>query len=465
MIDRFSFSGKRVTVFGLGISGGGVGTVEFLVRAGATDIRVTDAKNAHELAESVAKIEHLPGVRLFLGEHRKSDFTEVDLVIKNPRIPWTNEYIELAKGAGVPVEMDSSIFFALCEKSIIGVTGTKGKTTTASAIAHLLKAAGKRVLEVGIGETPVLSLVEKIPECDVVVFELSSWRLSALANVRKSPHIAVFTNFYPDHLNYYSSMEEYFTDKANIVRFQTADDVFVYNAESPELLREAGRVISHPIFFAREEREGNGVFVREGDLVCREENTDSVFASLPDIRVPGKHTVGNILAAIVAVRACGVDFESIAKGLLSFAGVSHRLEFVAEKKKARWYNDSASTIPDAAIAGIASFETPLILLSGGSDKNLDFDEFGKTIAESWNVKGVVLFTGDATEKLATAVRKYGGEAKLFGTVSGMKEAIETAISHIEPKDTILLSPGAASFGIFKNEFDRGNQFREIVGKL
>lgn len=465
MIDRFSFSGKRVTVFGLGISGGGVGTVEFLVRAGATDIRVTDTKNAHELAESVAKIEHLPGVRFFLGEHRKSDFTDVDLVIKNPRIPWRNEYIELAQGAGVPVEMDSSIFFALCEKPIIGVTGTKGKTTTASAIAHLLKTAGKRVLEVGIGEVPVLSLIEKIPECDVVVFELSSWRLSALANIRKSPHIAVFTNFYPDHLNYYSSMEEYFIDKANIVRFQTPDDVFVYNAESPELVREAGHVSSRSFFCARDDRSGNGVFVREGDLVCREGKTDSVFASLSDIRVPGKHSVGNMLAAIAATRAFGSDFESIAKGLLSFTGVSHRLEFVVEKKKARWYNDSAATIPDAAIAGIRSFETPIILLAGGSDKNLDFDEFGKTIAESWNVKGAILFSGDATEKLVESVRKYGGEQKIFGTVSSMKDAIEMANSHIEPKDIVLLSPGAASFGIFKNEFDRGNQFRELVGKL
>ncbi len=465
MTDQFSFAGKRVTVFGLGVSGGGVGTVEFLARQGAADIRVTDAKHAHELAESVAKIEHLPGVRLFLGEHRKADFTEVDMVIKNPRIPWTNEYIQMAREANVPVEMDSSIFFALCDKPIIGVTGTKGKTTTASAIAHLLRVAGKRVLEVGIGETPVLSLVEKISECDVVVFELSSWRLSALASVRKSPHIAVFTNFYPDHLNYYSSMEEYFTDKANIVRFQNADNVFVYNAESPELVREAGRVLSRKIFFARDDCEGDGVFVREGDLVCREGKTDSVFATLADIRVPGKHNVGNMMSAIAAARAFGVGFESIAKGLLSFSGVPHRLEFVVEKKNALWYNDSAATIPDAAIAGIRSFETSLVLLAGGSDKNLDFDELGKTIAEAWNVKGVVLFSGDATEKLIAAIRAHGGESKILGTVSSMNEAITLATSHIEPKDIVLLSPGAASFGLFQNEFDRGNQFREMVGGL
>ena len=161
----------------------------------------------------------------------------------------------------------------------------------------------------------------------------------------------------------------------------------------------------------------------------------------------------------------GVDFETIAKGILSFAGIPHRLEHVAERKHAHWYNDSAATIPDAAIAGIKSFETPMVLLAGGSDKNLDFDELGKTISESWHVKGVVLFAGDATEKLVAAICKYGGEKKIFGIVSSMKEAIECACDHIEPKDMVLLSPGAASFGLFRNEFDRGDQFRNMVTSL
>ena len=466
MTGRFSFSGKKVTVFGLGISGGGVGTVEFLVRQGATDIRVTDSKSALELAESVAKIERLPGVSLFLGEHRKVGFTDVDMVIKNPRIPWNNEYIELAMGAGVPVEMDSSIFFALCEKPIIGVTGTKGKTTTASAIAHLLKVAGKNVLEVGIGEMPMLSLAERSAHCDVVVFELSSWRLSALPNIRKSPHIAVFTNLYPDHLNYYSSMEEYFADKENIDRFQGSGDIFVYNAEISELVREAGKVVSRPIFFAREEKGGDGVFVRGEHIFCREGSGESAFASLSDIHVPGKHMIGNMLAAIAATRAFGVDFEAIVNGLRSFSGIRHRLEYVAERNRAHWYNDSAATIPDAAIAGIESFEGfPMVILAGGSDKNLDFDEFGKTIAESRNVKGVVLFSGDASEKLVASIRKHGGGKKIFGTVFSMKEAIERACAYVEPEDIVLLSPGAASFGLFKNEFDRGDQFRETVKLL
>lgn len=465
MEERFSFSGKKVTVFGLGMSGGGVGTVEFLVRCGATDIRVTDAKSRQELSESVAKVSSLPGVRLFLGEHRKEDFTEVDMVIKNPRIPWTNTYVEMARQSNIPVEMDSSIFFALCNKPIIGVTGTKGKTTTSSGIAHLLKADGKNVLEAGIGDLPVLSLVDKIALCDVVVFELSSWRLSALSSIRKSPHIAVFTNIYPDHLNYYASMEEYVADKMNIARFQTEDDVFIYNAGNADLVRESKHSISRKVFFGREDSGGEGVFVKDGDLVCREGQTDSVFATLSDIRIPGDHNVENVLSAVAAARAFGVSFETIARGLLSFSGVSHRLECIGEKRGALWYNDSAATIPEATIAGIRSFGKPVILLAGGSDKNIDFTELGSIITEAWNVKGVVLFAGDATEKLTEAITSCGGQGKIFATVSSMKEAIACVLSHIEAKDVALLSPGAASFGLFKNEFDRGNQFREAVKEL
>lgn len=465
MSDQFSWTGKRVTVFGLGVAGGGVGTVQFLVSRGATDIRVTDAKKAHELGDAVSMIEHLPGVRLFLGEHRKTDFTDVDLVIKNPRIPWTNEYVVMAQDARVPVHMDSSVFFSLCDRPIIGVTGTKGKTTTATLIAHLLASSGMRVLEVGIGETPVLSLVDRIPSSDAIVFELSSWRLSALSSIRKSPALAVFTNFYPDHLNYYASMEEYFTDKANIVRFQGANDVFIYNAESPELAREASRALSKTLFFSRDDRGRDGVFVREGDLVSRENGIESVFASVSDVRLPGKHSLENALAATAAARSFGVPLEGIARGLLSFSGVPHRLERVAEKRKAFWYNDSASTIPDATIAAIRAFETPLLLIAGGSDKNLDFGALAESIVRSWHVKGVILFRGDATDKLVSAICEQGGDGKIFDLVSSMEEAVDAAVSRVESGDTVILSPGAASFGLFRNEFDRGDQFRERVRSL
>lgn len=464
-INQFLFEGKRITVFGLGVSGGGVGTVEFLVRRGAKEIIVTDVKNESELFESVEKIRSLRGVRFSLGEQKKEDFTGVDMVIKNPRIPWTNEYICMARDANVPVEMDSSVFFALCDKPIIGVTGTKGKSTTASFIAHLLRASGKNALEIGIGEVPVLSLFEKVSLCDVVVFELSSWRLSALSNIQKSPHIAVFTTFYPDHLNYYASMKDYFDDKLNIVRFQTHDDVFVYNAENEQLVREAGRVISRRVFFSNGEWDGDGSFVRNGNIIFREDGLETIVAPISNLHLLGRHNIGNMLAAVAATRAFGIDFESLSAGILSFAGVQHRLEFIAQKFGGLWYNDSSATIPDATIASIESFKKPIILLAGGSDKNLNFNTLGQCISESEYVKGVVLFSGDASEKIAESIRKSQGERKILATVSSMKDAVEEALSHMGSGNVILLSPGAASFGLFVNEFDRGNQFREIVKSL
>ena len=188
------FKNKRITVFGLGLNAGGVGTVEFLVRQGVREVVVTDIKKREELAASLEKLAKYKNITYVLGQHRPEDFTHVDMVIKNPGIPWTNEYIRLAQKNGVSVEMDSSIFFALCKAPIIGVTGTKGKTTTSTLIAHILKAAGRNVIEAGIGQTGVLSRLSKITSESVVVFELSSWRLSALSHMKKSPHIAVLTN-------------------------------------------------------------------------------------------------------------------------------------------------------------------------------------------------------------------------------------------------------------------------------
>ena len=216
MLQESFFKNKRVTVFGLGVNMGGVGTVKFLAEHGVREIIVTDIKSRMELGAALEKLAQYKNVTYVLGQHRPEDFTHTDMVIKNPVIPWTNEYIQRAEKNGVPVEMDSSIFFALTPAPIIGVTGTKGKTTTTTLIAHILEQAKKSVVRAGIGQTGVLGVLERVTPESVVVFELSSWRLSALARTKQSPHIAVLTNIYPDHLNYYQTMEAYVADKKNI---------------------------------------------------------------------------------------------------------------------------------------------------------------------------------------------------------------------------------------------------------
>ncbi|MFZ2187495.1 MAG: UDP-N-acetylmuramoyl-L-alanine--D-glutamate ligase [Candidatus Moraniibacteriota bacterium] len=467
MLQESFFKNKRITVFGLGLNMGGVGTVRFLAEHGAREIIVTDIKSREELEPAVVKLAKYKNITYIFGQHRPEDFTRVDMVIKNPVIPWTNEYIQLAKKNHVPVEMDSSIFFALCKAPIIGVTGTKGKTTTASLIAHILEKCGKQVVRVGIGQIGVLSALEKITSESVVVFELSSWRLSALAHLKKSPHIAVFTNLYPDHLNYYKTMESYGADKRNIFLFQKKKDVTLANAENEEVRALVQDAPASLIWFGvSQDIDGDGVW-REGErLFVRQGEKQSVLMSLEQVPLKGEHNIGNVLAAALAALAFGLSPEQVSAGIKSFPGVSHRLELVAEKNGVRYYNDTAATIPEAAIAALRSFAEPVILIAGGSDKRLTFDALAKEILD--RSKGLILLKGAATEKLTQALKACLPEAEKnrpITVVESMAKAVELASRSAEPGDIVLLSPGATSFGLFQNEFDRGDQFKKIVGEL
>lgn len=467
MLQESFFKNKRITVFGLGLNAGGVGTVKFLAAHGAREIIVTDIKEREELSASLAKLAPYKNVTYILGQHRPEDFTRVDMVIKNPVIPWTNEYVKLAEKHAVPVEMDSSIFFALCPAPIIGVTGTKGKTTTASLIAHILEQAGKRVVRAGIGQVGVLGALGKVTGESVVVFELSSWRLSALARIRKSPLIAVFTNIYPDHLNYYKTMQAYIADKKNIFLFQKQKGVLIANFDDAEVRALAQDAKGERIWFSRAgEIDGDGVWMRDGKICIRKQGEEKELLPLAGIPLNGEHNVSNVLAAIAAALASGLTLKQIASGIASFPGLPHRLEYVREKNGIQYYNDTAATTPEATIAALSSFAAPIILIAGGSDKGLTFDAVAEEIIK--RSKGLILFKGTATDKLIQALRKRlpaEESERSFEVVESMKKAVELASRNAEPGDVVLLSPGAASFGIFRNEFDRGEQFRAAVEEL
>ncbi len=461
------FKNKRVTVFGLGLSGGGVGTVLFLVKQGVREVIVTDMKSRQELAPVIAKLAAYKNITFVFGQHRPEDFTRVDMVIKNPIIPWTNEYVKLAKRNKVPVEMDSSLFFALCHATIIGVTGSKGKTTTASLIAHILEQAGKAVVRVGISQGGVLPFLQKITKESIVVFELSSWRLSALSVVKKSPHIAVVTNIFPDHLNYYKSMAAYKADKKNIFTFQRSRDVVVANfADSAvrEMVQDApGQLVW---FSTLGPIEGDGAWLDDATLFASVQGKTQSLLPVEKVALKGTHNLSNILAAAAATLASGLSLEQVRAGIRTFSGVPHRLEKVAVKKGVVYFNDTAATIPDAAVAALRSFTEPVILIAGGSDKELDFENFAQEILV--RSKGLVLFKGTGTEKLLKALRRAlpeGERERKFEIVETMGKAVELASRGAEAGDVVLLSPGATSFGLFQNEFDRGEQFRQAVNDL
>jgi len=464
---REDFSGKKVTVLGLGLHGGGVSSVRFFVERGAR-VTVTDLKDETQLAPSLDRLASYRDIRYVLGKHRKEDFSGADMVVASPAIPWNNPYIRAALDAGVRVEMDSSIFFRECPCPIVGVTGTKGKTTTALLASHLLKASGEDVFDVGVGQIPVLKELSKIEKNSAVVFELSSWRLGALgkADVCKSPHIAVFVNFFADHLNYYPTMAAYLEDKKNIFRWQEPEDWCVLNRDDA-LVRNLEREVPSQVvsFGFSRPSESPAVFARGGEIFLDDGNDTKRLVATRELDLKGKHNIANAMAAIAAVWAYGISVEKLKKHLPGVDGVPHRLEFAGRVRGVGYYNDTTATIPEAVVSALHSFTQPVILIAGGSDKGLSYEAFAKSV--SHRTKEIVFLDGTATPKMRAALGEIIGHdrAASFPEVSSMDKAVERAAASAESGDIVLLSPGAASFGMFVNEFDRGDQFRRSVKNL
>jgi UDP-N-acetylmuramoylalanine--D-glutamate ligase len=461
----FDYKDKKITVMGIGLHGGGVAAVRFFAEAGAKVI-ATDLKTETELESSIEKLKDLKNVQFVLGQHRIEDFENVDLVVKSPAALWSSKNIQAALKKKIPVEMDSSIFFKLCKLPIIGVTGTKGKTTTATLISEILKTAGKNVFSAGIGQKPVLDVLGEIGDTKdgIVVFELSSWRLSALGRENLSPHVAVITNIFPDHLNYYGTMEKYIVDKKYIFSSQKPEDYTILNYDNEDARKLSQAAKSKVVFFSTAEvGSENCAFVKNGKIVFRENMEQKEVCDLNDIELRGGHNIGNVLAAVAATSVFGIAPEKICEAIKNFKGVPHRLEFVREIDGVKYVNDTAATMPDAAIAGINSFSEPIVLIAGGADKNLEFNKFAKVIAEK--VEKIILLKGEATEKIKAELKKINAEKIIDSEFDSMGKAVVRSKNIAGPGAIVLLSPGAASFGLFLNEFNRGDKFKDAVGKL
>jgi len=456
---------KKITVMGLGLHGGGIGTARFLSEAGAK-VTVTDIKPKEELAPSLEKLKDIKGINYVFNQHRPEDFVKADMVIKNPAASWGNKYIKMAEEANVPVEMDSTLFFKLCKNPIIGVTGTKGKTTASSLIFEILKEAGKNPIKVGVSQTSVLDKLNELEKDSTIVFELSSWRLSGLGRYRLSPQIAVLVNIYPDHLNYYKSMEEYIRDKKFIFSNQKRDDFCVINADDEIISRLIPEIKSQRILFSKEKVEkSRAVYISSGAIYANDGIDEKKVLDVSDIKLRGAHNLGNIMAAIGATWAYGVDLAVAKKAVLEFKGVPHRLEFIRELDGVKFYNDTAATTPESAMSGLGSFSEPVVLICGGAEKNLSMEEFSKEAHKK--AKEIVFLEGQATEKMVKFIKETDDQFNDSNLIIAktMEEAVELAKQKSESGDVILLSPGASSFGMFLNEFDRGDKFREAVKRL
>lgn len=432
------FRGKKVTVMGLGLLGRGVGDAQYLAECGA-ELVVTDMKTQEELASSVERLKEFSNIEFVLGTHRLGDFRNKDLILKAAGVPLDSPYIAEAKKNAIPVRMSADLFMEHAGITTIGITGTRGKSTVTNMVAAILEKAGKNVLLGGnIRGVSTLALLPQVTKESIAVLELDSWQCQGLAEAKLSPRIAVFSTLYADHLNYYRHDEaQYLADKANIFLYQSDKDTLVLGDQCASLIIE--------MFQNRIEAQTKVV----GTL------------DLPDtwaLRVPGAHNRYNAALALAAARAAGIDDARSREALATFAGVPGRLELLREYNGIRMYNDTNATTPEATKAALEALDTDgkkrVILIAGGADKQLDMSALRPVV--DVHTKAVVWLSGSGTP----SVRKEGEPV-----FDSLEEAFEAACAIAKKGDSILFSPAFASFGMFKNEYDRGDQFNILVKEL
>ncbi|QQG45293.1 MAG: UDP-N-acetylmuramoyl-L-alanine--D-glutamate ligase [Candidatus Sungiibacteriota bacterium] len=437
---------KRVLVMGLGLHDGGVGTVKFLARAGA-QVTVTDLRPRRILTPALDKLRGLKNVRYILGKHRKKDFIGHDLIVKNPGVQPNSPYLKLAKKHRIPITSDMGLFFGACPAKIIGITGTRGKSTTAHLIWKFLKTGFARVYLGGNIRKSVLDFLPHLKRNDLVVLELSSFQLKDLARQKKSPHIAVLTNIFRDHLNWHRGFRDYLQSKSIIFKFQGKKDYLFANTKDKIVRGLAKSAHSHVVF----------------------PRLPKHLRLIVDKKLGSQFRESTALAIAVA-RHFKISPSRIEKILRSFRGLPGRQKHIGRVKGINFINDTTSTIPEAAMAAIKRFRMraprprKLILIAGGSDKKLDFHGLAAMIKKNADI--VIFLPGTATDKIVQLIKvKTWHQGLTPMEAKSMSDAVRKAYRLAQYGDYIVLSPGAASFGLFLNEFDRGDQFVKEVQKL
>lgn len=433
--------GKTVGILGLGVSN--LPLAKLLINEDCKLV-IRDKK---ELSGDALEFTKKNNVKTVIGEEYLDNIDE-DVVFRSPGIMYTSDAIQKAIKSGVLVTSEMEVFFELCPSAIIGITGSDGKTTTTTLISEMLKAEGKKVFIGGnIGE-PLLPRLNQMTKDDYAVVELSSFQLMSMT---KSPDIAVITNIAPNHLDKHKDMAEYVEAKKNI--FTHGCKKVILNAEN-DITKSF--ITENSVTFSLKNPQKNGAYLKDGDIFYN----DEFVMKASDIILPGIHNVDNYLAAICAVYGlCG--FETIKKVAQTFGGVEHRIEFVCEKKGVKYYNDSIASSPTRAIAGLNSFNQKVIMIAGGSDKGIAFDNLAKVITDKVKLLIVMGFTKD---KIKNAVLKVDGNFPIY-TASDLADAVNAAAKNAVSGDIVTLCPACASFDYFKNFADRGNQFKELVKKL
>jgi len=447
----FDLDGKRVLVVGLARTG----LVTALFSAGyGAKVTATDERRIPEVAEAAEKLR-LAGVKLELGGFVPETFLEQDLIVVSPGVPAKIAPLEAARAQGIPVWSEIELAWRFLRGKLLAITGSNGKTTTTSLVAHILKTSNIPTLVGGNIGTPLLALVESSIDTTVTVAEISSFQLETIDSFR--PEIGVLLNLTPDHLDRHLTFEDYAGAKMRMFENQLEKDIALLNADDPEVTR---RMPAKPkiFWFSRQKRVATGAFLRDDQIIFRNEGSEVELARLADIQLRGQHNIENVLASCAASYLAGAVPAAIAAGVKSFRGVEHRLEFVAEISGVQYYNDSKATNVDAAVKAVEAFPGPLVVILGGRDKGSPYTPLRELLHERARL---ALLMGEAAEKIAADL----GDAVQFENAGTLHQALDIAARHVQPGDTVLLAPACSSFDQFENYEHRGRVFKELVAHI
>jgi UDP-N-acetylmuramoylalanine--D-glutamate ligase len=443
--------GKRVLVVGLARTG--VATSLFCAARGAA-VTATDSRTENEIGAEIPKLREA-AVTLELGGHQEKTFLAQELIIPSPGVPADALLLQSARAKGITIWSEIELAYRFLKGRLIGITGSNGKTTTTSLVDHILKGAGYSTILAGNIGTPLIARVDASRDDTITVLELSSFQLELIETFR--PNIGVFLNLTADHLDRHHTMGAYGAAKARLFENQTEEDSAVLNADDSATTPYAP---SRPqvYWFSRKQRVAQGAYLRGGEIIFRRNGREEAVLKRDAIALPGAHNLDNVLAAVAVACIAGADAGAIAKGVRSFAGVEHRLEFVAEIGGVRYYNDSKATNVDATLKALDAFSGRILVILGGKDKGSDYSELQKPLRE----KAILaLLVGAAAEKIE---KQIAGNVAIehAGTI---ERAVEIASHAAQPGDIVLLAPACASFDQFQNFEHRGHVFKELVRQL
>ncbi len=443
---------KKVLVFGAGKSG--ISAARLLQKVGAIVI-LFDGNKELDIRAFEDKLDIDTNFKAYFGSFPMNKLEEIDLLVLSPGIDINNPFVEAVKEKGIPVWGEIELAYRYSKGSIIGITGTNGKTTTTSLVGEIMKTYYKQIFVVGNIGIPYTDIALETTDESVTVIELSSFQLETVHNFR--PDISAILNITPDHLNRHHNMENYIRLKKSIAKNQNKDNLCVLNYEDALTKKIGSQLDTRVIYFSSKNILDSGLYLDKDNIIYKKDDKVTQICTINELQVLGKHSYENVMAAVGIGIEMGIPMELIHQAITHFKAVEHRIEYVDTINGVSYYNDSKGTNPDASIKAIEAMINPTILIGGGYDKGSSFDDW--VLSFKGKVKCLVLL-GETREMIAATARNYGFNNIIM--VEDLKEAVLVSRRNAEPGDTVLLSPACASWGMFDNYEQRGNMFKDYI---